>query len=183
LTTIYYLPGHGGHLDAGLGAELMRRGYDLAGRQTVGPFRDLTFTEQIELVAADLRSEFWHPEAKVIANSFGAYLFLPAQTLLPPYVGQALLLSPIVGSFENEERMMFFEPPRPGQLQAMTEAKTYPISQHCEFHVGELDWQSDPKAVEPLAAAWGHSVTIVPGGEHRLDKQYVSDLLDRWLKQ
>lgn len=182
MTTVYYLPGHGGRLETGLGAELISRGLDLAGRQTVGPFRDLTFSEQIDLVANDLRTLFWHEDAKVIANSFGAYLFFHAQTLLPPYIGQVLLLSPIVGAFENEERMMIFEPPRPGQLQAMTAAGTYPIPLHCEFHVGELDWQSDPTAVTALAGAWSHSVTVVPGGEHRLDKNYVSDVLDQWLR-
>lgn len=26
-------------------------------------------------------------------------------------------------------------------------------------------------------------LTVVPGGEHRLDKDYVGKLLDRWLKQ
>jgi pimeloyl-ACP methyl ester carboxylesterase len=183
MTTIYYLPGHGGHLKAGLGAELRERGYDVVGRQTVGDFRDLTFSEQIELVANDLRTLFWHREAKVIANSFGAYLFLHAQNLLPPYVGRVLLLSPIVGPFENEERMMIFEPPRPGQLQAMTQAGTYPVPCQCEIYVGELDWQSNPSAVTQLANAWGHSVTVVPGGEHRLDKSYVSDLLDQWLER
>jgi pimeloyl-ACP methyl ester carboxylesterase len=116
---------------------------NVVGRQTVGDFRDLTFSEQIELVANDLRTLFWHREAKVIANSFGAYLFLHAQNLLPPYVGRVLLLSPIVGPFENEERMMIFEPPRPGQLQAMTQAGTYPVPCQCEIYVGELDWQSN----------------------------------------
>jgi len=82
MTSIYYLPGHGGRLDAGLGAELTSRGFDLTGRQTIGPFRNLTFSEQIDLVANDLRTLFWHEDAKVIANSFGAYLFLHAQTLL-----------------------------------------------------------------------------------------------------
>lgn len=183
MTPIYYLPGHGGRLETGLGAALMERGFDITGRQTIGAFRDLTFSEQIDLVANDLRTLFWHEDAKVIANSFGAYLFLHAQTLLPPYIGHVLLLSPIVGVSENEERMMIFEPPRPGQLQAMTEAGTYPVPLHCEFHVGELDWQSDPMAVTALANAWGHSVTVVPGGEHRLDKSYVSAVLDHWLEQ
>jgi hypothetical protein len=182
MKTIYYLPGHGGHLETGLGAALMDRGFDLAGRQTVGPFRNLTFSEQIELVANDLRSLFWRTDARVIANSFGAYLFLHAQTILPPYIGRVLLLSPIVGAFENAERMMIFEPRRKGQLQAMTEAGTYPIPHNCEFHVGELDWQSDPSAVTALANSWGRLVTVVPGGEHCLDKDYVARLLDRWLK-
>lgn len=183
MTSIYYLPGHGGRLETGLGAALMERGFDISGRQTVGAFRDLTFSEQIDLVANDLRSLFWREDAKVIANSFGAYLFLHAQTLLPSYIGKVLLLSPIVGAFENQERMMIFEPPRPGQLQAMTAAGTYPVPLHCEFHVGELDWQSDPTTVTALATAWGHSVSVVPNGEHRLDKNYVNIVLDRWLMQ
>ncbi len=183
MTTIYCLPGYGGSLDAGLGAALIVRGFDLAGRQTIGSFRELTFSEQIDLVANDLRSLFWYEDARVIANSFGAYLFLHAQTLLPPYIGHVMLLSPIVGASENEEHMMIFEPPRPGQLQAMTKTGTYPIPLCCEFHVGELDWQSNPKAVISLAGSWGHSVTVVPGGGHRLDKSYVSGVLDRWLEQ
>jgi hypothetical protein len=72
MKSIYCLPGHGGRLDAGLGAALMQRGYDIVGRQTIGSFRNLTFSEQIDLVANDLRTLFWYQEAKVIANSFGA---------------------------------------------------------------------------------------------------------------
>lgn len=77
---------------------------------------------------------------------------------------------------------MIFEPPRPGQLQELTAAGTFPAPQQCEIHVGELDWQSNPSAVLPLAAAWGVPVTVVPQGGHRLDTGYVSQLLDRWLK-
>ena len=96
---IYYLPGHGGRLSTGLGEGLMNRGFDLTGRGTRGEFRALPFMEQVALVANDLRTEFWHTQARVVANSFGAYLFLHAQTLMPPYIGRVLLLSPIVGEF------------------------------------------------------------------------------------
>ena len=86
--TIYYLPGMGGHLGSGLGQGLLSRGYDVTGRETTGEFRDLKFQSQIDAIAEDLRSNFWYEDSKVIANSFGAYLFLHAQMQLEPYIGK-----------------------------------------------------------------------------------------------
>ena len=43
--TIYYLPGRGGRLDAGLGQHLLERGYDVTGRATVDEFNRLSFAE------------------------------------------------------------------------------------------------------------------------------------------
>ena len=100
---IYYLPGHGGRLTSGLGQALVDRGYEVVGRETVGDFARLSFQEQIELVAQDLKTDFWYEDSRVIANSYGAYLFLHAQTMLPAYVGKVLLLSPIVGEFSSGE--------------------------------------------------------------------------------
>ena len=95
--TIYCLPGRGGRLATGLGEGLSSRGFNVTGRETVGDFRSLAFQEQIDIVAEDLRTRFWQEDARVIANSFGAYLFLHAQAQMEPYVGKVLLLSPIVG--------------------------------------------------------------------------------------
>ena len=39
-SSIYYLPGHGGRLGTGLGEGLLSRGFDVAGRETVGEFKD-----------------------------------------------------------------------------------------------------------------------------------------------
>ena len=79
MNAIYYLPGNRGRLDTGLGEELMSRGFSLSGRETLGEFRKLSFQEQIMQIAQDLQTEFWTEDARVIANSFGAYLFLHAQ--------------------------------------------------------------------------------------------------------
>jgi hypothetical protein len=70
--TIYYLPGHGGRLETGLGEALLSRGYNVAGRQTIGEFKALLFSEQIAIIANDLTTIYWHEGARVIANSFGA---------------------------------------------------------------------------------------------------------------
>lgn len=179
--TVYLLPGRGGLLDKGLGAELQRRGYKVLGRELRGEFQKLSFADQLDLVAKDLRENFWHEDAKVIANSFGAYLFLHAQILLQPFVGRALLLSPIVGEASNEEHMMFFVPPRAGRIQELIEIGSYPTPTRCEIHVGELDWQSVPDNVSEIGQRLALKVSIVPDAGHRLPADYVSSVLDAWL--
>ncbi len=92
-TTVYYLTGMGGRLHTGLGQALASRGLSVMGRELVGEFRSIDFQNQIDKVASDLQQHCWSPNGRVIANSFGAYLFLHAQLQLPPYVGRVVLLS------------------------------------------------------------------------------------------
>ncbi len=180
-TSIYYLPGHGGLISTGLGEELLRRGFNVSGRETVGDFRKLRFQEQIDLIKSDLIELHWSENARVIANSFGAYLFLHAQAQLSAYPGRVLLISPIVGQFSHEESMRFFVPPRSGKLQALVDSGAFSRPRICEIHVGENDWQSIPENVVELVAPLGISVSVVPKGEHMLPREYVSNLLDEWL--
>ncbi|MBP9059008.1 MAG: hypothetical protein KBF98_01680 [Rhodoferax sp.] len=179
--SIYYLPGHGGRLESGLGSELRGRGFGVFGRETVGEFRSISFSEQVAIIANDLAASCWHEDSLVLANSFGAYLFLNAQALLKPYVGKLLLLSPIVGEFLTEDTRMGFVPPHSGRLFELAEAGTYPSPINCEIHVGERDWQSNPVNVLKLADLLGLNVQLVPNQGHMLDKRYVSAVLDRWL--
>ncbi len=159
----------------------MDRGFEICGRETVGEFRALRFADQVELVAEDLRTLCWNPHAQVIANSFGAYLFLHAQTLLPPFIGRVLLLSPIVGEFSEEGSSIGFIPPRPDRLLKLAQTGSYPTPMHCEIHVGAQDWQSNPDNVLKLAALLDLPVTVVPDAGHMLGKEYVGQLLDVWL--
>jgi hypothetical protein len=179
--TIYYLPGYGGQLDTGLGRALMDRGFNVAGRETRGDFRSLPFDKQIATVGQDLKDHFWHADARVICNSFGAYLFLHAQTKLPSFPGRVLLLSPIVGEFTNAEARTSFSPPRPTRLKDLAEAGQFTVQRQCEMHVGEDDWQSIPANVQAFGRLTGISVTVVLGGGHDLGKDYVGPLLDGWL--
>ena len=75
---IYFLPGHGAHISNGLGQELGRRDFEVRGRETVGDFKKLDFDMQVETVATDLKRDFLGDDSLVIANSYGAYLFLHA---------------------------------------------------------------------------------------------------------
>lgn len=160
--SIYLLTGRGGRLNKGLGEELATRDWHVFGRELHGEFQRLRFDHQVETIAEDLLAHFWHEDARVVANSFGAYLFLHAQALLPPFPGQVLLLAPIVGEASQEERMLYFVPPRAGQLQELIGQGTYPAPVRCEIHVGEHDWQSVPANVQAIGRALSWRVSIVP---------------------
>ena len=66
---IFYLPGHGGQISNGLGQALISRGYEVVGRETLGEFKKLDFTDQVDTIANDLKTHFWSEDAKIIANS------------------------------------------------------------------------------------------------------------------
>ena len=181
--TVYYLPGFGGSIHTGLGQGLLDRGVAVTGRETTGEFRKLWFPEQVDAVAADLRDHFWDERARVVANSFGAYLFLHAQAQLPRFPGRVLLLSPIVGAFEDAQTQSRFQPPRAGRLQELAREGHLSLPDRLEVHVGEEDWQSVPRQVAALFGPLGVSPVIVTGAGHLLEKVYVGKVLDRWLIQ
>lgn len=178
---VYYLTGMNGRLETGLGQGLLSRGVEIYGRELVGEFKRYGFQQQVDQVADDLRNNFWQEDARVIANSFGAYLFLHAQTQLSPFIGKVILLSPIVGEFGNEETQMNFIPPRAEKLFELAKAGNFPVPKQCEIHVGSEDWQSNPTNVSAFGSMLGLPVTVVPNAGHMLPKQYVGDLLDNWL--
>ena len=91
----------------------MRRhsGWDVTGRETAREFRALRFQQQVDTVGQVLRARFWHADAQVVNNPFGAYPFLHAQAHMPAYPGRVLLLSPIVSAFEQADKRMLFGPP------------------------------------------------------------------------
>jgi alpha-beta hydrolase superfamily lysophospholipase len=178
---VYYLTGMGGRFSAGLGQALLGRGFEVVGRELVGEFRQLDFQQQVSLVANDLRENFWHEDARVVANSFGAYLFLHAQTQMLPYIGKVLLLSPIVGEFSDQARGMNFIPPRAEMLLQLAREGTFPVPKQCQIHVGSEDWQSNPSNVVALGELLGIDAHVVPNAGHMLPKEYVSAQLDKHL--
>ena len=178
---VYYLPGHGGQLATGLGQGLLDRGFNITGRETRGDFRTLPFDEQVQTIMDDLQGHFWHEQAQVVCNSFGAYLFLHAQAQMPAFPGRVLLLSPILGEFTSDQTLTTFLPPRSKKLKELAEASQFKAPACCEIHVGEADWQSIPANVQAFGRLTGIPVTVVPQGGHDLGKAYVGPLLDRWL--
>jgi len=180
--TIYYLPGRGGRLDTGLGQHLLGSGYDVTGRAMADEFNRLSFAEQVDTVAQDISTHFGDANARIVANSFGAYLFLYAQIQLAPFPGKVLLLSPIVGESTNEATTTTFVPPRATQLFKLAKSGRYSVPHNCEMHVGSEDWQCNPENVQKLAELIQAKVFVVEGAGHSLPKSYVGELLDKWLR-
>jgi hypothetical protein len=174
--------GMGGHLMQGLGEELINRGLEVTGRELVGDFKSLDFQSQVSLAVEVLRKESLKENSRVIANSFGAYLFLHAQAELEPFAGKVLLLSPIVGEFFDEDTLRTFIPPRSRKIFEMIEIDKFPILLNCEIHAGENDWQSNPQNVNKIGSYFACKVNIVPNAGHILPKEYVKSVLDNFLK-
>lgn len=183
LSSIYYLPGRAGEIRTGLGEGLTSRGLSVFGRETRDAFADLQFSEQVQVVARDIEQYFWAPSARLVAVSYGCYLFLHAQMLLPPYIGKVLLLSPIIGEFSSPDRGIGFFPPRSSKLLEKISSGVYPAPRNCEVHVGADDWQADPEGVKKFFDALQIPVTIASARGHMLGRDYVGPLLDRWLQQ
>ena len=178
---VYYLTGQGGQLHKGLGEALLARGLDVVGRELVGDFKKAAFSDQVSTVAHDFQVHHWSEDSRVIANSYGAYLFLHAQAEMPAYIGRVLLLSPIVGEFSSDDTPMYFIPPRAKKLFELATAGQYPAPTQCQIHVGSEDWQSNPTNVTKLGQLLNIPVHVVPNNGHMLDKSYVGALLDDWL--
>jgi len=179
--TIYYLTGRGGQLDKGLGEGLLDRGYKLSGREMSGAFDKLVFQNQIDLISQDLQTGFWGMDSKVVAVSYGAYLLLHALADLEPYVGDILLLSPVIGGVADGERMHFFSPPRADKLMRLIEEDAFPVPKKIEIHVGENDWQCPHQKVAQFAEGVSGDCQVVPDTGHQLGKDYVAPVLDGWL--
>lgn len=178
---VYFLPGKGGSLGAGLGRGISDRGFEVVGRETRGAFRELDFEEKITAVSHDLKAGFWRDDALVIANSFGAYLFLHAQLTLPPFPGRVLLLSPIIGGSADPESGFLYSPPYADRVMKATAEGSFPAPRCLEIHVGSEDWQADPERVDGFGRRLGGRVVVASGRGHMLGADYVSPVLDRFL--
>ena len=179
--SVYYLPGRGGEITTGLGQGLMDRGCSIVGRETRGAFLKLTFQQQLDTICKDLQDEFWNADAKLVAVSYGCYLFLHAQLNMPPFPGRVLLLSPVLGRAHASEVGVGFIPPRSDQLSEAAMNQDFPTLDKAEIHVGSEDWQSNLNGVRSFGEHASIPVTVVEGKGHMLGVDYVGPLLDRWL--
>ena len=183
---IYYLPGRGGRLNAGLGIELSARGYDLIGREIAGtgprdqsnPFASLSFQQQVEVIQHDLKTHAWTPEALVIGNSFGAYLIAHSILQLGEFPGKCLFLSPVLGAVKTTG--MLFKPPKSSALKDAIETRSFP-SIILDIIVGSRDEHFVHEVAKKLDQLTAGTITIFDGEGHRLSHEIVKDKLDHWL--
>jgi len=178
---IYYLPGRDGKVATGLGKGLLDLGFGLEGRETPGSFKNLSFSEQLDLITNDLQSNYWSDDAKVVAVSYGCYLLLHALSALEPYPGSILLISPVLGGVINKGTLRYYSPARPNKLMGLAEKRLFPTPNHIEIHVGDNDWQCPSERIIKFAESVSGDYTVVPNTGHDLGKAYVTPILAQWL--
>jgi pimeloyl-ACP methyl ester carboxylesterase len=177
MNELYFLPGRGSSLDGRLGMELQNRGFQLHGRALEGDFAKLSFPEQVDYVAADLR-ELDGYDVPVIANSWGAYWALHALLQNQKSYSRTLLISPILGAVRGEGRM--FKPPLSKVMDRSIDESLFPDFDLTVL-VGSEDWQSPSNRCEALCQTAGGNLIVADGKGHDLGREVVTDLLDKWL--
>ena len=176
MSVLYFLPGRGSSLNGRLGMELQSRGYELQGRVLDGDFAKLSFPEQVDYVAADLR-ELDGRDIPVIANSWGAYWALHAILQNQKSYARTLLISPILGAVRGEGRM--FKPPLSRVMERSIRESLFPEIDLTVL-VGSEDWQSPNDRCEALCEALRGNLIVADGKGHDLGREVVTDLLDQW---
>jgi pimeloyl-ACP methyl ester carboxylesterase len=177
MNQLYFLPGRGSSLDGRLGMELQSRGYELHGRILNGDFAKLSFPEQVDYVAADLR-ELDGKGIPVIANSWGAYWALHALLQNQMSYSKMLLISPILGAVRGEGRM--FKPPLSKVMERSIDERLFPETD-LTILVGSKDWQSPAERCDALAHALNGHLIVAKDRGHDLGRETVVHVLDQWL--
>ena len=177
MSILYFLPGRGSSLNGRLGMELQSRGYELHGRVLNGDFAKLSFPEQVDHVAVDLRELDGH-DVPVVANSWGAYWALHAILQNQQSYSRILLISPILGAVRGEGRM--FKPPLNRLMDRAIETSEMP-SFELTILVGSLDWQSPQARCVELCKLMDGDLIVAEGKGHDLGRETVVQVLDQWL--
>ena len=179
MSILYFLPGRGSSLNGRLGMELQDRGYELHGRVLNGDFAKLTFPDQVDHVAADLRELDGH-DIPVVANSWGAYWALHAILQNQKSYSRTLLISPILGAVRGEGRM--FKPPLSKVMERSIDERLFPDIDLTVL-VGSEDWQSPSDRCEAVCEAVQGNLIVADGKGHDLGRETVVKVLDQWLKK
>ena len=180
--TAYLLPGRGDTLDGAVGRIITELGLSVQGRPVTSGFEALSFSEQLALVEADLKSLFDSRDAALVGQSYGGYVLLHALAALRPFPGRVLLISPVLGPGVAADGRHGSLPPRAGRLLDLARRGRFPSPRYLEIHTGAQDRGCDPQLAQRfashLAAARLH---IVPDGGHTLPEAYLRGVLQAFL--
>jgi hypothetical protein len=179
---VYLLPGLGDGLAGTLGRLIADAGFQVVGREVDEAFARLRFAEQVDSVGNDLRVGWWHAGARLIGRSYGGYLILHALADLPPFPGQILLFSPMLGPAVARDGWYISRPPRSVKLLKRARAGEFPPPNRLEIHTGKDDLGCDPWLATQIANGIETAeLHLVIGAGHDLGEAYTRTALSRFL--
>ncbi|NPA50163.1 MAG: hypothetical protein GXO02_00860 [Epsilonproteobacteria bacterium] len=147
---VYFLPGRRSKLTGTIGQIISDLGYKIYGREVLGEFEVYPIQKQIEIIANDIKSNFWDKEAKIIGRSYGGYLIMHTIIELLPdiFPGKILLLGPVLGK-SHFRKGYCSRPPRAYKLlKYAKEKKLDPFN--IEIYTGKEDIGCDYKLAEEI---------------------------------
>lgn len=174
---IYLLPGRTGRIDGLIGTMLLELGYSVVGHNIDDSFQKLKFSQQVEKVKNDLNNSFFDKESRVIASSYGAYLFLHAVLERGEFKGKALLFSPMLGRSRLMPNRPVVFPSRSKKILEYKKENKLPFMD-IEVHTGLEDEICDPELAKEIFEEMESSkLVLVANASHRLDKDYIKNIL------
>ncbi len=177
------MPGRRGRVDGFMGKILSDLGYEVVGHNIDEYFQTMKFSQQVAVVKDDLEAFFFDHNARVIANSYGAYLFLHAVLEMEGFKGKSLLFSPMLGKSRVQENRPIVSPPRAKKLLQYKEENRFPII-NIEVHTGLDDEICDPKLAKMIFKDMNScKLVIVPNASHRLDGAYIKSVVLSFLER
>ena len=181
---IIYITGRGGDANKGLGAYLKTIDPNRIGLSVNSIFLSLPFEQQIATIH-DLLGRFDGPNARIVANSYGAYLLTSALIDKPTISSHVLLLSPALGLTLIEEEMFYSRPPyqRPW-IEALEQGRMTKPS-YLAVCAGELDGGScSPIMVRKFSELMSvDQLQMIPEQGHQLARTVVQSVVGLFLAQ
>ena len=174
---IRYVTGRGGSGVGGLSGYLstLTRDFDVC---PIDPaFLQLDLDNQIGRV----REFSSQGNSYVVANSYGAYLFLLSLIDQPASSINVLLLSPVLGRAMSEKRMLFSRPPREATLKRAIQDGRLGMPAHLQIVTGAKDEICDPELAIRVGDQLNIDVSVLADESHMLEHTSVSLAVERFL--
>ncbi len=175
--TIRYVTGRGGSAQSGLSVYLSTLTSDFDALAIDPIFLQKDLEEQISAVRAFTALESGH----LIANSYGAYLFLLSLIDQPRFAAKVLLLSPVLGRAMDPERMLLSRPPREKTLHKAIKEKRLGVPDLLKIVTGKEDEICDHAMAHEISDSLGLEVTVLEGQGHMIEPSIVAQEIDKFL--
>ena len=172
-----YITGRGGSATQGLSSYLSTLVDDYKGLANDSVLHRLSVDEQISVVA-----KFSEAATHLIANSYGAYLWLLSRIDAAPSDTRVLLLSPVLGRAVDPDKMLASRPPRlRGLERAISECRLV-LPQHVRVVTGrDDDVCTYQTAIAQCAKLGIEDLSIIEGEGHNMSHDLVSKTISDFL--
>ena len=172
-----YITGRGGSTTQGLSSYLSTLVDDYQALANDTDLHRLSVDEQINTV-----TEFCKPATHLIANSYGAYLWLLSRIDATPSDTRVLLLSPVMGRATDPEKMLSSRPPRLRGLESAISDARLVLPEQIRVVTGRDDQVCTHQTALAQCAKLGvEDLSIIEGEGHNMSHALVSKTIAEFL--